>query len=96
MEGFLIQLGYTAGQAAVRAPLYAGLLIAETAILVGGLLYELDRLGVFDGLGAWIGSTPSLPIPRKGSEAAASARPYIHTKAKGGTRHGTDQSKQPY
>ena len=51
MEGFLIQLGYTAGQAAVRAPLYAGLLIAETAILVGGLLYELDRLG------AWIGST---------------------------------------
>lgn len=32
MEGFLIQLGYTAGQAAVRAPLYAGLLIAETAI----------------------------------------------------------------
>ena len=57
MEGFLIQLGYTAGQAAVRAPLYAGLLIAETAILVGGLLHELDRLGVFDGLGAWIGST---------------------------------------
>ena len=57
MEGFLIQLGYTAGQAAVLAPLYAGLMIAEIAILVGGLLYELDRLGAFDGLGAWIGST---------------------------------------
>ena len=56
MEGFLIQLGYTAGQAAVRAPLYAGLLIAETAILVGSLLYELDRLGV---LTAWAhGSAP--------------------------------------
>lgn len=57
MEGFLIQLGYTAGQAAVRAPLYAGLMIAEIAILVGGLLYELDLLGAFDDLGAWIGST---------------------------------------
>ena len=56
MEGFLIQLGYTAGQAAVRAPLYAGLMIAETAILVGGLRYELDQIGAFDGLGAWIGS----------------------------------------
>ena len=57
MEGFLIQLGCTAGQAAVRAPLYAGLMIAETTVLVGGLLWELDRLGMFDGLGAWIGST---------------------------------------
>lgn len=57
MEGFLIQLGYTAGQAAVRAPLYAGLMIVETTVLVGGLLWELDRLGMFDGLGAWIGST---------------------------------------
>ena len=57
MEGFLIQLGYTAGQAAVRAPLYAGLMIAEIATLVGGLLYELDQLGAFDSLGAWIGST---------------------------------------
>lgn len=57
MEGFLIQLGYTAGQAAVRAPLYAGLMIVETTVLVGGLLWELDRLGMFDSLGAWIGST---------------------------------------
>ena len=57
METLLIQLGYTAGQAAVRAPLYAGLTICEVMILVGLLLAEMDRIGKFDRLGAWVGAT---------------------------------------
>ena len=56
METLLIQLGYTAGQAAVRAPLYAGFTICEVIILVGLLLSEMDRIGKFDRLGAWIGA----------------------------------------
>lgn len=55
MERLLMQLGYTAGQAAVRAPLYAGLVICQVTLLVGLLLWELDRAGCFDRLGDALG-----------------------------------------
>lgn len=51
MERLLMKLGYTAGQTAVRAPLYAGLVICQVALLVVLLLCELDRAGRFDDFG---------------------------------------------
>lgn len=55
MERLLMQLGYTAGQSAVRAPLYAGLVICQVALLVGLLLWELDRAGRLDRMGYNLG-----------------------------------------
>lgn len=87
MERLLMQLGYTAGQAAARAPLYTGVLVYEVLVLAAGI-FLASRPGP-DGSTAWV-ITSAWPFaacwttPTKEGEAAAPARTSTH-KAKGGT-----------
>lgn len=55
MERLLMKLGYTASQAAARAPLYTGVLIYEVLVLAAWLFLVLDRAGRFDRLGGALG-----------------------------------------
>lgn len=50
MERILMKFGYTAEQAAARAPLYTGVLVYEVLVLAAGIFLALDRLGYNLGL----------------------------------------------
>lgn len=55
MERLLMQLGYTAGQAAARAPLYTGVLVYEVLVLAAWIFLALDQAGRLDRLGYNLG-----------------------------------------
>lgn len=57
MERLLMKFGYTAGQAAARAPLYTRVLVYETLVLAAGIFLVLDQAGRLDRLGYNLGLT---------------------------------------
>lgn len=55
MERILMSFGFTAGQAAARAPLYTALAVLDGLVLLAALLNLLDTYGKLDWLGLLLG-----------------------------------------